>query len=208
MGCRWSTNPTRPPEGAFRVIEECVACRLARCVFVLFGDFAMAIGGEAALSAGDEPAAVIDERDLDVGRPEVDAEHMFGFSEGTDIGVPFQPEGELETIGRVGRQSGAYGAFTTTANLKYPLSPQWRIAPGIDAVAAIYHLVIRVQSHLKPQAVVGGIAIRPDLTRHQAPRTFVRWRPQTKEQGLTIHACREVRKLGLTQRLMPRFEAS
>ena len=63
--------------------------------------------------------------------PEVDAEHMFGFSEGTDIGVPFQPEGELETIGRVGRQSGAYGAFTTTANLKYPLSPQWRIAPGI-----------------------------------------------------------------------------
>jgi hypothetical protein len=62
---------------------------------------------------------------------DVDTEHMFGFSEGTDIGVPFQPEGELETIGRAGKASGSYTVLTTTANLKYPLSPQFRIAPGI-----------------------------------------------------------------------------
>lgn len=61
----------------------------------------------------------------------VDTEHMFGFSEGTDIGVPFQPEGEVETVGRTGKQAGAYSALTTTANLKYPLSPEFRIAPGI-----------------------------------------------------------------------------
>jgi len=61
----------------------------------------------------------------------VDTEHMFGFSEGTDIGVPFQPEAEVETIGRVGKQAGGYSVLTTTASLKYPLSPQFRIAPGI-----------------------------------------------------------------------------
>jgi hypothetical protein len=62
---------------------------------------------------------------------DIDTEHMFGFSEGTDIGVPFQPEGELETIGRIGRQAGSYSVLTTTANLKYPLSPYFRVAPGI-----------------------------------------------------------------------------
>lgn len=61
----------------------------------------------------------------------VDTEHMFGFSEGTDIGEPFQPEAEFESIGRVGKSSGTYSALTTTANLKYPLSKQFRIAPGI-----------------------------------------------------------------------------
>jgi hypothetical protein len=64
-----------------------------------------------------------------------DTEHMFGFSEGTDIGVPFQPEAELETIGRVGKQAGSYSVITSTANLKYPLSPRFRIAPGISFAA-------------------------------------------------------------------------
>src|SRR5262249_15455197 len=62
---------------------------------------------------------------------QVDTEHMFGFSEGTDIGEPFQPEGELETIGRIGKSAGSFAALTTTANLKYPLSHEFRIAPGI-----------------------------------------------------------------------------
>lgn len=62
---------------------------------------------------------------------DVDTEHMFGFSEGTDIGVPFQPEGEVETVGRAGKQAGNYSVLTTTASLKYPLSPQFRVAPGV-----------------------------------------------------------------------------
>jgi hypothetical protein len=61
----------------------------------------------------------------------VDTEHMFGFSEGTDIGVPFHPEAEVETVGRAGKSAGNFLALTTTASLKYPLSPQFRIAPGI-----------------------------------------------------------------------------
>lgn len=62
----------------------------------------------------------------------VDTEHMFGFSEGTDIGTPSQPEAEVETVGRFGKQAGNYGVLTTTANIKYPLSDQFRIAPGIS----------------------------------------------------------------------------
>jgi hypothetical protein len=62
---------------------------------------------------------------------QVDTEHMFGFSEGTDIGEPFQPEAELESIGRAGKSAGSFTALTTTANLKYPVSADVRIAPGI-----------------------------------------------------------------------------
>jgi hypothetical protein len=56
---------------------------------------------------------------------------MFGFSEGTDIGQPHQPEAELETVGRIGKSAGSFAAVTTTANLKYPVSDRFRIAPGI-----------------------------------------------------------------------------
>jgi hypothetical protein len=62
---------------------------------------------------------------------DVDTEHMFGFSEGTDIGEPFQAEGELETVGRFGKDAGSYAVVTTTANLKYTLSDEFRIAPSI-----------------------------------------------------------------------------
>jgi hypothetical protein len=61
----------------------------------------------------------------------VDTEHMFGFSEGTDIGQPFQPELEIETIGRTGKSAGGFAALTTTTSLKYPLSHEFRVAPGI-----------------------------------------------------------------------------
>src|SRR5262249_20896747 len=37
-----------------------------------------------------------------------------------------------ETVGRVGKTSGSYAVLTTTANLKYPISDQFRIAPGIS----------------------------------------------------------------------------
>lgn len=64
-------------------------------------------------------------------RADVDSEHMFGFTEGTDIGTPFRPEGELETIGRLGRSVGSYSALSATASLKYPLSDSFRVAPFI-----------------------------------------------------------------------------
>jgi hypothetical protein len=62
---------------------------------------------------------------------DVDSEHLFGFTEGTDIGSPWRPEGELEAIGRIGRTAGNYSAASATASLKYPLSESFRIAPSI-----------------------------------------------------------------------------
>jgi hypothetical protein len=59
---------------------------------------------------------------------DLDTEHMFGFSEGSDIGRPGQADIELETIGRFGRQGDGYSAITSTAGYKYPLSRAWRIA--------------------------------------------------------------------------------
>ena len=64
-------------------------------------------------------------------RADVDTEHMFGFTEGTDIGTPHQAEAELETIGAFGRAAGTYNTQWLTASLKYPLSEQFRIAPAI-----------------------------------------------------------------------------
>jgi hypothetical protein len=62
---------------------------------------------------------------------DVDSEHLFGFTEGTDIGGPWQAEGELEAIGRIGRTAGNYSAVSATASLKYPLSESFRLAPSV-----------------------------------------------------------------------------
>lgn len=62
---------------------------------------------------------------------DVDSEHLFGFTEGTDIGTPFQPEAEVELLGRLGRATGNYSATSVTATLKYPLSESFRVAPAV-----------------------------------------------------------------------------
>lgn len=64
-------------------------------------------------------------------RAEVDTEHLFGFSEGTDIGTPFQPEVESELVGRFGQADGSYSALALSLSLKYPLSSWFRIAPTV-----------------------------------------------------------------------------
>ncbi len=64
-------------------------------------------------------------------RAEVDSEHMFGFTEGSDIGAVHQLEAEVEEVGRWGREGGTYSAFSTTMNLKYPLTDYFRIAGGV-----------------------------------------------------------------------------
>lgn len=89
---------------------RCFPCRLAPAICLLLA----AIG-------------------LSTARAEVDTEHMFGFSEGSDIGTPFQPEAEAELVGRVGRVGGSYNAETLNLSLKYPLSHWFRIAPSVAA---------------------------------------------------------------------------
>ena len=107
----------------------------------------------------------------------VDTEHMFGFSEGTDIGIPFQPEVEVETVGRAGKSDGSFLALATTASMKYPLSRQFRIAPEI-AVSS-YN--------------VSGVPDFPDASEFVFDRAALefRWHPlawETNPFGLTFVA--------------------
>lgn len=102
---------------------------------------------------------------------------MFGFTEGTDIGRPGQPEVELESIGRFGREGGPYSALTTTANLKYPVTDSFRIAGGLTV------------SHYNMTGVTG----LDDRNQFAAERVTleVRWRMLDRETapiGLTFVA--------------------
>jgi len=108
---------------------------------------------------------------------EVDTEHMFGFTEGSDIGEPRQLEAEVEEIGRWGRMGGSYSAFSTNFNLKYPLTDYFRVAGGFT--------VTRFDS-------VGVTGIE-DINRFAVDRVTAefRWRPFDRETslfGLTIVA--------------------
>src|SRR5262249_28038802 len=48
----------------------------------------------------------------------VDSEHLFGFTEGADIGKAGEREAETETIGRFGKSAGSYTAVTQNNSVK------------------------------------------------------------------------------------------
>ena len=60
-----------------------------------------------------------------------DTEHLFGFTEGSDIGLPGEREAESETSGRFGKRGGRFAAIDSGLALKVPLTSWFRIAPGI-----------------------------------------------------------------------------
>ncbi|GJE42683.1 hypothetical protein [Methylobacterium soli] len=62
---------------------------------------------------------------------DLDTEHLFGFTEGSDLGIPGEPELEWETTGRLGRRPGTFGAVDSGLALKVPLSNDFRLAPGV-----------------------------------------------------------------------------
>jgi len=59
------------------------------------------------------------------------SEHLFGFTEGSDIGGHSHIEAETETIGRFDRQANAYSAMSTTPTLTYGVTDQFRMAPAV-----------------------------------------------------------------------------
>lgn len=63
---------------------------------------------------------------------EVDTEHIFGFSMGSDIGKKGEIELEIENVGHFGRRSGSYTGIATLSQVKYTLTDDFRIAPGIS----------------------------------------------------------------------------
>jgi hypothetical protein len=63
---------------------------------------------------------------------ELDSEHLFGFTEGADIGMAGEKELEQETTGRLGKRGGSFRAFDPTLTLKLPLTNDFRLAPGVS----------------------------------------------------------------------------
>ena len=63
---------------------------------------------------------------------EVDTEHIFGFTEGSDLGKAGDKEAELEPLLRIGKRSGSYFATSTTLFYKYSVTNNFRVAPAIS----------------------------------------------------------------------------
>jgi len=59
---------------------------------------------------------------------EIDAEHLFGFTIGSDIGAKGEKEIESETSARTGKGSGSYTAVSEQIEAKHTLSNSFRIA--------------------------------------------------------------------------------
>jgi hypothetical protein len=64
---------------------------------------------------------------------EVDTEHMFGFTEGSDIGEAGEKELETDSTGRFGKFDGSYNKVATALEAKYSFSDRFRVS----AVASV-----------------------------------------------------------------------
>jgi hypothetical protein len=59
---------------------------------------------------------------------EVDTEHMFGFTEGSDIGEAGEKELETDSTGRFGKVKGSYNPVATALEAKYSFSDRFRLS--------------------------------------------------------------------------------
>src|SRR5215475_3194562 len=58
----------------------------------------------------------------------VDSEHLFGFTEGSDIGSKGERELKNETTLRLDKAAGAFAAGTSEAELKYTVTDNFRVS--------------------------------------------------------------------------------
>ena len=61
---------------------------------------------------------------------DIDTEHLFGITEGTDIGARGDKELELDFGGRFGKAGGSYRALSQTTAGKFTIFDHFRIAPA------------------------------------------------------------------------------
>src|SRR5262245_1064400 len=59
---------------------------------------------------------------------EVDTEHMFGFTEGSDTGETGEKEFETDSTGRFGKFGGSYNNVATALEAKYSFSDRFRLS--------------------------------------------------------------------------------
>src|SRR5262249_13202971 len=68
----------------------------------------------------------------------VDTEHMFGFTEASDIGAAGEKELETDSTGRFGKLGGSYNNVATALEAKYSFSDRFR--PSAVATVAYYDI--------------------------------------------------------------------
>jgi hypothetical protein len=105
---------TAPLRSCIRVLLRCGFCTLALLI--------SCISGEAAARKGQES--------------EIDTEHLFGFTTGSDIGEKGEKEYESETNTLTGKNGGTYAAVFDQLEAKYTLAQNFRIAA---AAVFAYH---------------------------------------------------------------------
>jgi hypothetical protein len=88
------------------------------------GTFASAI---LAVALGIAPAQA-EPRKAAHGSGEFDTEHMFGFTEGSDVGGLGEKELETDTTGRFGRAAGSYNNVATALEAKYTFTENFRVS--------------------------------------------------------------------------------
>lgn len=101
---------------------------------------------------------------------ETDSEHLFGFTEGADIGKAGEREAEIETIGRFGKSAGSYAAASQNNSAKLVLSDNFRVS----ANAALAYFNISGVSGLEDRrhATLQGLSLEARymlMNRHQGP---------------------------------------
>src|SRR5262249_332038 len=64
------------------------------------------------------------------GESKIDSEHLFGFTEGSDIGSKGEREFKSETTLRSGKAAGSFTAVTSELELKYTLLDSFRLSAG------------------------------------------------------------------------------
>jgi hypothetical protein len=69
---------------------------------------------------------------------DVDSEHLFGFTEGADIGKKGEREAETETIGRFGKSDGTYAAFIQNDQVKWLPAENFRV--GANAALGYFDI--------------------------------------------------------------------
>lgn len=108
-----------------------VAGHLASCASASADEGARGLA-YAAPWPGSAPGLGIDKLagGLPSAHAEIDTEHIFGFSMGSDIGKPGEIEIEFENVGAFGKRSGSYAAWANLNQVKYTVSDNFRIAPG------------------------------------------------------------------------------
>jgi hypothetical protein len=87
---------------------------------------------------------------------EVDTEHMFGFTEGSEIGEKGETELMSESTGRFGRVGGSYKQMTNLFEAKYTLTDRFRVSAG--ATLGYYGISDMAGLNVRDQALVQSIS--------------------------------------------------